>query len=244
MDTNNSIVMTRQQVRQFDAWAINKMGIPGCMLMENAGRNCAKLILKRLTDVNNANVIIFCGIGNNGGDGYVIARHLVNAQINVKIAICGDISKIKGDARLNLDIIKKMEIPVVVIDPLAEDITMRIADLTTGTHLLIDALFGTGLTGQMRNGYPDIVRSLNGCKKPIVAVDIPSGLDCDLGLPTDSNTAIIADATVTFVAMKKGFTNPATLKYTGDITIASIGIEPSAQWDRHQIRMSKHKTPF
>lgn len=232
MNTDNPIIMTRQQVREFDQWAIDQMGIPGCMLMENAGHNCAKLILRLLRGQNNAKVAIFCGIGNNGGDGFVIARHLANNNIDVKIAICGDRSKIKADARLNFDIVEKMHIPVTTIDPNTQDIAQRIDDITAGVQLIVDALFGTGLTGEMRKGYPEIIRSINAAKKQTVAVDIPSGIDCNLGLPTDGHTAITADATVTFVAMKKGFTNPHAAKYTGTVTIASIGINPSQQWPR------------
>lgn len=197
------------------------------MLMENAGHNCAKLILRFLKDQSNARVIVFCGLGNNGGDGFVIARHLANNNIDVKIAICGDRSKIKADARLNLDIVDKMKMPITIIDPNTQDIAQRIDDITAGVQLIVDALFGTGLAGAMREGYPEIIRSINAAKKHTVAVDIPSGIDCDRGLPTDGHTAITADATVTFVAMKKGFTNPHAAKYTGTVTVASIGIEPS-----------------
>jgi len=101
----NPILMSRQQVRAFDKWAIETLGIPGVVLMENAGRSCAGLILEKLDSVKDPAVSVFCGTGNNGGDGFVIARHLCKAGVNVKLIICGDKAKIKGDAKINLDIV-------------------------------------------------------------------------------------------------------------------------------------------
>ena len=106
------VVMTRDQVRAFDNWAISEIGIPGIVLMENAGRSCTELILERLDTEKNPTVCIFCGTGNNGGDGYVIARHLINHGINVRVAVTGPADKIKGDAKINLNILKSMHQPV------------------------------------------------------------------------------------------------------------------------------------
>jgi len=105
------IVMTRAQVRAVDQWAINTLGIPGVALMENAGRSCAELIKEKLAETSEPKVCIFCGTGNNGGDGYVIARHLLNGGFKVTVVICGDRSKIKGNAKINLDILERMGRP-------------------------------------------------------------------------------------------------------------------------------------
>src|SRR4030043_1127591 len=95
------VIMTRDEVRAFDAWAINELGIPGVVLMENAGRSCAGLVEDKLKDISEPKVCIFCGTGNNGGDGNVIARHLLNSGFEVTVAICGDCKKIKGEEKKN-----------------------------------------------------------------------------------------------------------------------------------------------
>jgi len=180
------VVMTKEHVRAVDSWAINTIGIPGVVLMENAGRSCAELIKEKLKDVAHPKVCIFCGTGNNGGDGYVIARHLLNSGFEVVVVICGDRKKIKG---------------------------------------IVDGIFGTGLDGQLSNEYKELIESINAQNCPILAVDIPSGLDCDTGQPLGA--AIRASYTVTFVAVKKGFTSEKAIKYTGEIFVASIGVEPT-----------------
>ena len=109
-------VMTREQVRQFDQYAVNKLSIPGIVLMENAGRSCAELIANRLNAIKKAKVCIFCGTGNNGGDGFVIARHLVNRNIEASVVICGNREKIAGDALVNLNIIENIKLPIAEMD--------------------------------------------------------------------------------------------------------------------------------
>jgi NAD(P)H-hydrate epimerase len=225
-DAKKFVVMSRSEVRRFDAWAINELGIPGVVLMENAGRSCAEFIIARLTDIDNPKVCIFCGIGNNGGDGYVIARHLANAAIVPCVVICGDKTRIAGDALTNLNIIEGMKLPIHQMD-LDEPIGEQVTAITEGCNILVDALFGTGLTGELRAGFRELIKSINSQNLPVVAVDIPSGLDCDTGLPLGE--AIKAIATVTFVAVKKGFaTNTRASKYTGPVYIASIGVEPAS----------------
>jgi NAD(P)H-hydrate epimerase len=215
----NDLVMTRDQVRRFDSWAINTLGISGAVLMENAGRSCAELIREKLSGIDKPKVVIFCGTGNNGGDGYVIARHLLNYGFSVVVVICGDREKIKGDAKINFDILQKLEVKVDQLDP------DRIEALSADADMLVDALFGTGLRGRLRDEYICLIESLNGLNKPILAVDIPSGLDCDTG--DVLGAAIKADHTVTFVAAKQGFAGSKKVSgYTGEIYVASIGINP------------------
>ena len=225
----NSLVMTRQQVRDFDSWAINTVGIDGCVLMENAGRGCCQVIIQRLADIDSTSVCILCGGGNNGGDGFVIARHLTNASIKTTVVICSDMDRIAGDARINLDIIERMNIPVERIDMTAGHIAEQFARYSAGSDMLIDAIFGTGLKGILRPDYIELIDAVVAVNIPVIAVDIPSGLDCDSGQPLGS--AVKAAATVTFVAVKKGFTLPCAKQYTGDIFVASIGIEPAMKND-------------
>jgi len=222
------IVMTRDEVRAFDRWAINTLGIAGVVLMENAGRSCAEMIKKKLADITNPKVCIFCGTGNNGGDGYVIARSLLNSGFRVAVTICGERRKIKGDAKANLDILEKLGQPTEQLNLKDDNIPSRIKAFAAGADMLIDALLGTGLKGQLKGEYLELIESINARNLPVLAVDIPSGLDCDTGEPLGG--AIKATYTVTFVAMKKGFTLSRNVaEYTGEIFVASIGVEPNAQ---------------
>jgi NAD(P)H-hydrate epimerase len=220
------VVMSRDEVRAFDSWAINELGIPGVVLMENAGRSCAELIKENLAGVEEPRVCIFCGTGNNGGDGYVIARHLLNSGFEVTVVICGDRDKIKGDARINLDILEGLGQTIEQLSPVDADIPARITNFASGADMLVDGLFGTGLKGQLKDEYKELIESINAQDCPILAVDIPSGLDCDSGQPLGA--AVRASWTVTFVAVKKGFEAvESAAQYTGEIFIASIGVEPS-----------------
>jgi len=220
------VVMTRDEVRAFDSWAINTLGIPGVVLMENAGRSCAELIKDKLVDVAEPKVCIFCGTGNNGGDGYVIARHLLNSSFKVTVIICGERNKIKGDAKTNLDILERMGQAVEQINIAEQDISGRVGTFAEGADMLVDSLFGTGLRGQLSDEYKRLIESINAQGRPILAVDIPSGLDCDTGEPLGA--AIRATYTVTFVAVKKGFTmSSSATQHTGQIFVASIGVVPN-----------------
>ena len=219
---DESVVMTRDEVRAFDAWAINTLGISGVVLMENAGRSCAELIKDKLKDVAGANVCIFCGTGNNGGDGCVIARHLINHGIQVAVVVCGDRDKIKGDAKINLDILERMGRPVELLNPSGGDIAGEVERFSNGAGVIVDSIFGTGLRGQLSDEYRRLIESINACNSPVLAVDIPSGLDCDAG--ESLGVAIRAAWTVTFVAVKKGFLSANAAQYTGEIFVASIGI--------------------
>jgi NAD(P)H-hydrate epimerase len=219
------LLMSRDEVRAFDAWAINELGVPGIVLMENAGRSCAQFIIETLSKVKKPKVCIFCGTGNNGGDGFVIARHLHNAGFAVTVAVCGNIAKIRGDARINLDILTGLGLKIERLGlEGTEIIDARVTKLANEANMIIDAIFGTGLTGTLREEYKQLIESINGLGCPVLSVDIPSGLDCDTGQPLDA--AIKANCTVTFVAVKKGFVFENARAYTGDIFIASIGVEP------------------
>jgi hydroxyethylthiazole kinase-like uncharacterized protein yjeF len=220
-------VMTRDEVRRVDAWAIEEIGVPGVVLMENAGRSGAELAKQMLAGVDHPKVCIFCGTGNNGGDGCVIARHLLNDGLRVRIVLCGERGKVRGDARINLDILDRLGHSIELLDPGAEDLAVHVGAFGEEADLIVDALFGTGLRGTLSGEFQSLIEALNGLGRPILAVDIPSGLDGDTGEPLGA--AIRAAATLTFVAVKKGFVaSPAAGRYVGELYVASIGVEPPA----------------
>ena len=223
------VLMTKDQVRAVDSWAINTIGVQGVVLMENAGRSCAELIKEKLKDIAAPKVCIFCGTGNNGGDGYVIARHLFNSGFEVVVVICGNRGKIKGDAKINLDILERLGRPIEQLNLRDGDVSAQVKTFADGADMIVDGIFGTGLGGQLSDEYKQLIDSINACDCPILAVDIPSGLDCDSGQPLGA--AGRANYTVTFVAVKKGFTSEEAAKYTGEIFVASIGVEPQSWFD-------------
>ena len=214
-----NVALTRDQVRQVDRIAIEEFGLPGIVLMENAGRNATRRIREHLrtTDADNpsgllANTIVFCGTGNNGGDGFVIARHLTNIGHGVRIVLAGSAERLADDAAVYYRTCQAMEIPVVSLD----ESDIRADDL------VVDALLGTGFTGKVREPLAGLIDRINDAdKRSVVAVDLPSGLDCDSGLP--SNACIRADRTITFAARKFGFDRPGAAAYTGIVDVVDIG---------------------
>lgn len=223
-------VFTREQTRAFDAWAIEEMGIPGIVLMENAGQGCALAIQERFIRSPETQVVFVCGTGNNGGDGFVIARHLLNAGLNIRVLLCGNANRVRGDARLNLEVLERQNGPLQVLHLHDKQGFKSLENHLAKADLVVDALFGTGLQGSPRSPYPQVIECMNQTTCPIAAVDIPSGLDCDTGEPWGQ--AVRAYLTVTFVAMKKGFLAKQAQRYTGDVLVTGIGIEP-AFWPAH-----------
>jgi len=218
------MVMDRLQVRAFDTWAINQLGLPGVVLMENAGRGCAERLLARLGDPAASRVVVLCGPGNNGGDGYVTARHLTNAGVHTETVICGDRERVRGDARVHLDVLERMGAAIRTWAMVGLRVE-TVREALSSADWVVDALFGTGLTGPVRAGYDVVIEALNQMGKPVLAVDIPSGLDCDTGRPL--GPTVKATLTVTFVAVKEGFARaPDAAAYTGGVEVASIGIAP------------------
>jgi NAD(P)H-hydrate epimerase len=204
--------LTRQQAREIDRLAVERYRIPSILLMENAARAAADVAWEMLAH-RTGPVVILCGGGNNGGDGLAAARHLHLRGISVTIALTTDPAKYKGDARINWEITQAMEIQTMPADPYRLE---QAAPL-----LIVDAVFGTGLTRPPRDPFPDIARAVAAGGAPVLAIDLPSGLDCDTGLPLGS--VIAATRTVTFAGEKAGFANPDSRRYTGEVTVADIG---------------------
>ncbi|MCE5327164.1 MAG: NAD(P)H-hydrate epimerase [Planctomycetaceae bacterium] len=211
--------LSRQDVRAVDRWAIDELGIPGVILMENAGRQVADAACRLLGSPGARRVAVMAGAGNNGGDGYVAARHLALRGAIVATFIISPIDRIEGDALINLKAIRALdhEIYAVTADAVA-GLGKRLAEY----DLVIDAVGGTGINGPLRGAAARAVEQINAAGRPVVAVDIPTGLDCDSGLPNDPT--VKATVTVTFVARKIGFEAPGAADYTGEVIVADIGV--------------------
>ncbi len=212
-----STILTRSQSRAVDDIAIREYGIPGIVLMENAGRGIAELLLKESVT---GRVTILCGAGNNGGDGFVIARHLAIAGLQVTVITCTDPNSYHGDAATNFKIIQKTKLPLLNLS-MPENLDRLISELQN-SDWIVDALLGSGTQGAIREPYLTIIHAVNGIGKPVLAVDVPSGLDCDQG-PTPDAT-IQARITATLVAAKPGLLTPEAEGYVGRLEVLGIGL--------------------
>lgn len=201
--------LTRTEVRAIDQRALEEFAVPGVILMENAGRGAAELLVGLGA---RGPVAICCGKGNNGGDGLVMARHLDNRGIAVRVLLFARPEEVTGDAAINLEIVKRSGLPLLVQPDLAE---LAPADW------IVDALFGTGLVGPVRPPFDAVIQAINASGRPVLAVDIPSGLDCDTGL--SPGVTVKATQTATFVASKIGFANPEAAAYLGRVHVIEIG---------------------
>jgi NAD(P)H-hydrate epimerase len=195
--------LSRAEVRELDRRAIEEFGVPGVVLMENAGRGAAEVLMR--LNPEKYETLIVCGAGNNGGDGFVMARHLDLHGVQVSVRLIGHPDKLSPDAALNYHIVERSRIDCAVWEPPTSD---RPLYELQGSYdgWVVDALFGTGLTGAVREPYDRVIAAINKSGGGILAVDIPSGLDCDTGKPL--GPCVRADHTVTFVAPKAGFANP------------------------------------
>jgi NAD(P)H-hydrate epimerase len=234
--------LSREEVREIDRRAIEEFGVPGIVLMENAGRGCAELLMR--LNPERKQVVILCGPGNNGGDGYVIARHLDNRGFKVslfavevsarkpptssgsKVVAVGQFSfeGLPPDARANFEIVRRCQLEITPVSQhsLNEEARNALSHaLLKQDCWIVDALFGTGLSRALESPFDELVSIVNSSPNPILAIDIPSGLDCDTGEPL--GPTIRAKHTATFVAHKRGFLNPESKKWTGDIHVIDIG---------------------
>jgi NAD(P)H-hydrate epimerase len=206
--------LTRQQVRDLDRRAIEEYGLPGVVLMENAGRGCAEL-LTRLNPERKPTVIL-CGPGNNGGDGFVMARHLDNAGWPVWV---WDFSGEGGSEELRMNRLTAKRCDLVKY-PLPAGAHVDAGDVPFPCWT-VDALFGTGLSRPLADPLDKLSELVNYVEQPVLAIDIPSGLDCDTGEPL--GPTVRATHTATFVAPKRGFLNPRSKEWTGEVHVIDIG---------------------
>lgn len=217
-------VMSRDEVRNVDQRAIEEFGLPGVVLMENAGRGCVDW----LEEIGIFGRVVICaGKGNNGGDGFVIARHLENRGHDVKVLFFADPDSLRGDAKINFAVIDRAKTSIRVFSQAPSRAEL---DQELGTaDWIVDALLGTGTRGQLREPFPEIINAINQASARTMAIDLPSGQNCDTGLPVDSENPVVvkADFTATFVARKLGFENPASAANTGEVRVIDIGVPHS-----------------
>jgi NAD(P)H-hydrate epimerase len=209
--------LSREEVRGIDARAAEGLKLPTLVLMENAGRGAAASIRDRR---DSGRVVIACGPGNNGGDGGVVARHLDAWGFEVRVAWFVDPAHLKGDAASQREILERSGIASRVIGDDAEP--GSIDALWAGADWLVDGLLGTGLTRPVEGLLARAIASMNGSGRPILALDLPSGLDADTGRPLGS--AIRAALTATFVGPKLGFGREGAGAYTGEVVVVDIGV--------------------
>src|SRR5262245_22460387 len=172
--------LSRAEVRDVDCRAIADYGVPGVVLMENAGRGCVELLQSLGC---RGPVAIVCGKGNNAGDGFVIARHLDIRGISVKLLLLGSTNDLHGDAATNYAIVAKSQLSI--IDFASQFDAARFALALSGAEWIVDAILGTGSSGAPRPPMDEAIRLMNGVQAKRLAIDLPSGLDCDTGQPAD-----------------------------------------------------------
>lgn len=212
----STMAFTRKQSRLVDQVAVEEFGFSGLVLMENAGRGTAD-VLCRLGITGP--VAICCGKGNNGGDGFVIARHLDLRGHEVRVLLWAKPEELTGDAAANFRILEKTDVPITVFNDADPG---RLSKLIDDAAWIVDALLGTGARGESRPPLDVVIDRLNAAAAPKLAVDLPSGLDCDTGEP--ARHTIRAAETCTFVAAKTGFSLPAAAPYIGRLHILDIGV--------------------
>ena len=210
------LVLTREQSRQVDRLAIEQYGIPGLVLMENAGRGVAD-VLCRLGIAGP--VVICCGKGNNAGDGFVIARHLDLRGHAVRVLLWAQPEELTGDAATNFDILAKTDVPIEVFGSSRD--AGRLTNQLDGAAWIVDGLLGTGARGEPRPPLDAVIDQLNAVGVAKLAIDLPSGLDCDTGRP--ARHTIRAAETCTFVAAKPGFFVHGAEQYVGRLHVLDIG---------------------
>lgn len=210
-------VATAEQMRDFDQRAVEEFGVPSIVLMENAGRHVFKTTKDLLGGVCNKRIIVVAGSGNNGGDGFVAARHLRDAGAEVTILLLANPEKIKGDAKVNLEILRNTGADIRQVFEAVE-----IKSLFAQTNVIIDAIFGTGIKGDITGLPKEIIKAINDSERPVISVDIPSGIDADTGQVL--GISVKADVTVTFALPKLGIVIYPGAEYVGRLVVGDIGI--------------------
>ncbi|MBN1854609.1 MAG: NAD(P)H-hydrate epimerase [Pirellulales bacterium] len=243
--------LTKDQCRQIDHRAVQEYGIASILLMENAGRSVADVLCGLFADSATGSdlldkermpvpdresrqrssrlesagpVVLLCGKGNNAGDGFVIARHLEIRGVAIRVLLLADPEELRGDARSNYEILTKTDVPIFVPDTLGGaggELRDWLDQHGNGAAWIVDALLGTGATGPPRPPLDTAIAWINDQPAKVLAVDVPSGLDCDTG--NVSGDCVRAEVTCTFIAMKRGFLTPAANPVTGSIYVLDIG---------------------
>ena len=207
-------------MREADRRTIEDIGIPSLVLMENAGRQVVAAMESFFPDLSDRRVAVICGKGNNGGDGFVVARTLYQRGVDASVFVVGQVSDIKGDARINIEILGRLGITVVEIADEGQW-ELHFSEISD-RDLIVDALFGTGLKSALSGIYETVIADINGCGIDVVAIDVPSGMSADThDLIGD---CVEATVTVTLGAPKVPLILPPAEEKSGEVVIADIGI--------------------
>ncbi|WP_022854016.1 bifunctional ADP-dependent NAD(P)H-hydrate dehydratase/NAD(P)H-hydrate epimerase [Thermodesulfatator atlanticus] len=207
------------EMQALDHYTIEECGIPGLVLMENAGRGIAELILSRFAQEASQGVVIVCGPGNNGGDGFVVARHLFQKGYPLKVFSLTEEEKFKGDAQVNLKIIKNMGLPLYF---LTTDDLSPLEEALSKNQIIVDAIFGTGLSREVSGRFAKAIELINKSQKIVVSVDMPSGLSADTGRPL--GIAVKATVCATMALPKVGQLIYPGKDYVGELEIIDISM--------------------
>ncbi len=214
-------LVTASEMRAFDAQAINYYGIPGAVLMENAGRSTFQILRAHYGgDVRGLKVSVVAGPGNNGGDGYVIARYLINHGAQVHTFLLSPREKIGGDALINLEILSRISEEIALVTDTAS--REKASAIWRDSDVVVDAVLGTGLTSEVRTPYREAIQEINLTGGFRLAVDLPSGLDADTGRVL--GVAVRADLTVTYGFAKIGMAVYPGIEYCGRVEVVDISI--------------------
>ncbi len=218
-------VLSRAQMRAFDARAITQCGVPGLLLMENAGRGATDVLVRELCsgDARGSRPIVVCGAGNNGGDGLVVARHLSVRGATPIVFFAGDAERVSGDARANFDAWRGIGGEIQWLPPGAPLSPLR--EAVARGEVVVDALFGPGLDRPIEGWLADVVHAMNASTGPRFSLDLPSGLDADTGAPL--GVAVEAKATATFGHYKLGLLTPSGASLAGRVWVVDIGVPSS-----------------
>ena len=222
----NPLVVSVSEMRALEAWAIETLGLPSLVLMENAARNIAQVLMDRAHTFC-APVVIFAGRGNNGGDGLAIARQLDGAGVPTRTILIGPLERCSPECQIQARALLAAGYPLVVS---ADGI--EIGPELAGAGSIVDALFGIGLTRPLEAPYSTIVESINRSGLPVLAVDIPSGLDGDTGMPVGT-IAVKATLTASVGGLKKGLVLPCAEIWTGEKVTISLGLPKKRQTPVH-----------
>src|SRR5687768_8141256 len=207
-------------MREADRFTIEDIGIPSLVLMENAGRQVVAAIEAAHEDRLAGRVAVLCGRGNNGGDGFVVARTLLQRGIDTLVFVVGSLADVRGDARTNLDILGRLGLTVVEIGD-EQSWELHFSEISK-CSLIVDAIFGTGLRSPLTGMMETVVADVNASEIPIVSIDLPSGVSADT--PHLIGDCIDATMTVTLAAPKLPLVLPPAEAYAGDVVIADIGL--------------------
>jgi hydroxyethylthiazole kinase-like uncharacterized protein yjeF len=218
-------ILTARQMREVDRITIEKLGIPGLTLMENAGLNVFRFLEEKFPALQQERIAVLCGKGNNGGDGFVVARHLILAGHRPSVILLASPDALKGDARASLEMLLQTGCKPIAVPDFKE--WQRIKPELLHSTLLIDAILGTGLEGPVEGFYLEIIRDLNASFAgiPMVAVDMPSGLPSDTGAALGESLS--ARYTVTFTAPKWSHIFPPNCERVGELAVTPIGTPAS-----------------